>query len=123
NVIDNKKVKGKSIKLSETTFFGFDKGYIVSPYTSIDEIKSVTGVNYNYSQSISDGEYQLILVKDKKVISYVYGKPSISGMLIDIKKDKFQSSIYEFTKENEPIFKFAAEEGSRGSYSILRGEI
>ncbi|MEG0332495.1 MAG: hypothetical protein RR539_09005 [Clostridium sp.] len=123
NVIDNKKVKSKSIKLSETTFFDFDKGYIVSPYTSIDEIKSVTGVNYNYSQSISDGEYQLILIKDKKVISYIYGKPRISGMLIDIKKDKFQGNIYGFTKENEPIFKFAAEEGSKGSYSILRGKI
>ncbi|MEG2893609.1 MAG: hypothetical protein RR840_09660 [Clostridium sp.] len=108
-----------NVRLSQSSGCDFDTGYLISPYTPVEDIKKATGISHEYVTGTSDGNYQLILVRDKEIMSYVVGYPEEDGITILADKKKFKDSIYKFTVNNEPIFKYIFEDGN----IILKTEI
>ncbi|MEG0691163.1 MAG: hypothetical protein RR437_08070 [Clostridium sp.] len=108
-----------NVRLSASGFNEFNKGYIISPYTQAEEIERATGIKHDYVEGVSDTGYQLILVKDNNIVEYIKGLPKEDKVQILVEKSNFKDSIYEFTYENEPVFKYIFGE----DYIILKTKI
>ena len=71
-------ISGDSVinDLSQWTPFEWDTLYSFAPYTPKDKIYEVIGYKWdNISETVSEGMNQIVLVKDDKVVCYLYGYP------------------------------------------------
>lgn len=70
----------KSVNLSDITPFEWDLVYSFDPYTSKDTIYRTVGYKWDsISETVNGGMNQLVFMKDKKVVCYVYGYPANNG--------------------------------------------
>lgn len=70
----------ESIKLVDVTPFEWDLVYSFDPYTTKDTIYRTVGYKWDsISQTVNGGMNQLVFMKDKKIVCYVYGYPANNG--------------------------------------------
>lgn len=67
-------VAGDQVKLSEFTPFEWDEVYAFNPYVSKEVIYETIGYKWDrISETVSEGMNQIVFMKDKKVVCYLYG--------------------------------------------------
>lgn len=70
----------ESVNLSDVTPFEWDLVYFFDPYTSKDTIYQTIGYKWDtISSTVNGGMNQLVFMKDKKVVCYLYGYPANNG--------------------------------------------
>lgn len=70
----------ESVNLSDITPFEWDLVYSFDPYTSKDTIYRTVGYKWDsISETVNGGMNQLVFMKDKKVVCYLYGYPANNG--------------------------------------------
>lgn len=70
----------ESVNLIDITPFEWDLVYSFDPYTSKDTIYRTVGYKWDsISETVNGGMNQLVFMKDKKVVCYVYGYPANNG--------------------------------------------
>ncbi len=64
-----------TVKMQELTDFQWDDAFLFRPYSSKKDIELQTGIKSSFfTNSLRDEEYQLIFIKNNKVVAYVNGK-------------------------------------------------
>ena len=70
----------ESVNLSDVTPFEWDSVYSFDPYTSKDTIYKTVGYKWDaISETVNGGMNQLVFMKNKKVVCYLYGYPANNG--------------------------------------------
>lgn len=70
----------ESVSLSDVTPFEWDLVYSFDPYTSKDTIYQTIGYKWDsISETVNGGMNQLVFMKNKKVVCYLYGYPTNNG--------------------------------------------
>lgn len=93
----------KEITLSEMTSFDWDKAYIFEPGASKEDMYKVAG--YKWRKINADGRnkwQQMVFMKDKKVVCYLYGHEESSNLTIDLDKSYYKDNVATiFPKKND----------------------
>jgi len=64
----------------DITPFDWDVVYSFDPYTSKDVIYKTVGYKWeNISETVSEGMNQIVFLKNRKVVCYLYGYPENNG--------------------------------------------
>ena len=70
----------ESVNLSDVTPFEWDVVYSFDPYTSKNTIYQTVGYKWDtISETVNGGMNQLVFMKNKKVVCYLYGYPANNG--------------------------------------------
>lgn len=70
--------------LSQFTPFEWDTLYSFDPYTSKDEIYKTIGYKWDrIRETVSEEMNQIVFMKDRKVVCYIYGYPEYSKIRFD----------------------------------------
>ncbi|MDW0118188.1 hypothetical protein QTL97_14745 [Sporosarcina thermotolerans] len=100
-------VSNELVNLSDVTPFEWDLVYSFDPYTSKDTIYRTVGYKWDsISETINGGMNQLVFMKDKKVVCYVYGYPANNGygIFFHSKSKDVSTSASVLSFEDDLIF-------------------
>lgn len=107
---------GTEILFNDIIPFDWDKVYTFAPYTSKEQIEEIIGFKTRHiSEIISEGMFQLIFVKDEKVVANICGYPSNLLYSIDFYNE---SSLYNEISKNENA-KFLAKKQDDIIYLVM----
>ena len=73
----------ETVTLTDVTPFEWDTVYSFNPYTPKDTIYKTVGYKWDsITETVSEGMNQIVFLKDKKVVCYLYGYPENNGFAI-----------------------------------------
>ncbi|MBB6713854.1 hypothetical protein [Clostridium gasigenes] len=98
--------ESKEVLINDLTEFEWDSAYVFKAYTSKEKIFNTIGFKSQIiEETVSEGMNQLIFVKDKQVVCFLYGYPDNVGYGFNF-EDTF-SKVEDYIKLNykdSPIF-------------------
>ncbi|MBP3952986.1 hypothetical protein [Bacillus suaedae] len=76
----------ETINLLDITPFEWDVVHSFTPYTPVEDVYERVGYEWDdtISETVSEGMYQIVFMKDEKVVCYIYGYPENNGYGIDL---------------------------------------
>ena len=88
---------------SKWTPFEWDTLYSFAPYTKKEMIYKVVGYKWdNISEAVNDNMNQIVFIKDKKVVCYLYGYPENSNFSYNF--GKYENDYLTFNSQQKLAF-------------------
>lgn len=102
--------KTKEVRLSEVAPFKWDKAYSFAPRTPREKIYKTVGYKWrSITETESDNMIQMVFMKDKKPVCYLYGNTDEMGISIKFDKSEYKDNVVKIVaKDND---KFKVEKG------------
>jgi hypothetical protein len=89
--------------LSQFTPFEWDTLYSFDPYTSKDEIYKTIGYKWDQiSETVNENMNQIVFMKDRKVVCYVFGYPEYNKIGFDF--GEYDGSYIKLLSEDKLTF-------------------
>ena len=74
----------------------YDKMYVFQPYQSLDEMERQIGFPYSkLKQGLNEGVNNILFVKDKEPVAYLFGGSSNTGYFINIPSGEYTKAQIE----------------------------
>jgi len=100
----------KTVNLQDITPFEWDLAYSFAPYTTKDTIYETVGYKWDHiSETVNEGMNQIVFLKDKKVVCYLYGYPENNGYGIFFNTQNKIDETYSSVLSSEDDLKFEVQ--------------
>lgn len=95
----------ETVNLADITPFEWDVVYSFDPYTSKEAIYETVGYKWDHiSETVDEAMNQIVFMKDKKVVCYLYGYPGNNGYGIYFAgQNKTEDTFYSVLSINDDL--------------------
>ena len=102
----------KTVNLSDITPFEWDTAYSFSPYTPKELIYDTVGYKWdNIHVTVDESMNQIVFLKDKKVVCYIYGYPSNIGYGLSFDVSEYKNGVRVLKIEDNLNFQLTKNNG------------
>lgn len=115
--ISSLKATDKEVNLANIVQFEWDEAYSFDTNTSTDKIYKTVG--YKWQSIISkdkDSDLQMVFMKDKKVVCYLYGDMDMMGIGMKFDKSSYKDSVLKLYPNKNDKFKVEKGEEEYNTY-------
>ncbi|MEG2290640.1 MAG: hypothetical protein RR891_10030 [Clostridium sp.] len=100
------------VDLSDIAPFNWDLAYSFAPYTREDDIYETVGYKWdNIVETVNEGMNQIVFLKDKKVVCYLYGYADNNGYGINFGGEGYKDGVNVLNLEDNLKFQVVRRDG------------